>query len=45
MKNTNLLLKVLDIELKKLLSEDIKRFRNKQQVSGAVNREMIKKAA
>jgi len=45
MKNTALLLKALDIELKKLLSEDIKRFRNQQQANETVNREMVKKAA
>lgn len=45
MKNTEILLKALDIELKKLLSADIKRFRAKQQANEAANRQMVRKAA
>lgn len=45
MKNTDLLLKALDIELKKLLSADIKRFRAQQQANKAANLTEVKKAA
>jgi len=45
MKSTELILKALDIELKKLLSADIKRFREKQQTEQAANHTEVKKAA
>lgn len=45
MKSTEMLLKALDIELKKLLSADIKRFREIQQANEAANRTEVKKAA
>ena len=45
MKSTQILLKALDIELKKMLSADIKKFRDQQQVNNAINQLLVKKAA